>query len=810
MTPVTDPALIARLEGAPMQPGGGSGEFAAQFRPFAQAASDRIFQRTGQRIDPNAILAQAALETGWGKSAPGNNFFGIKGAGQDLATNEFMGGQMQRVTDSFRAYESPEQSFLDYADLISGGRYLPGLAGTATDPASHGANMAALGYATDPEYGQKFRSVYQRIADGGVSDTGTEQPGMLARAADAALNFLVPPAAAAEGSPPAPQAVTDPALLARLNAAPSPAAAEGTAVPGAITDPALIQRLDAQSAQSTTVTDPAILARLNGDAPGYSPTEGIPAWQRLLEGVGKGMTDVALGAKQRATELITSDAAKLIPFAGPVLEATGKVLPENAVESLQREAAEKRTLDKPLTDTAAGKAGEMIGVAAPALLAGPAGSTYAGAATAGAAANALLPSESTKETVTNIAAGAAGGLVGKALTNAIGRVLSPLLSRSTVSPDDAVLGPSKKLVDRIREVNELRGAGIRMTPGQMLGGFVKAAEDKATSAPVVGDFVADRQHDAIEDFARAAMNKVLEPLQAIDDSVRSLDPNTPISREAIGKLQEIVGQKYDDVLSQMSLKADRQLAQDLGKIAGLAKSLPGERWKQFNSIVKGAFLSRFSPAGSMDGVSLKAAESEMRRIGQSYLHSSSADERLLGTALGEVRTAMRDAIKRTNPVLEPVLRKIDESYATLGLMEKAASSVAAKDGIFTPAMLVSAIKSADKSVRDRKFAAGEMMLQRFAESAKAILPNRIPDSGTAGRGANLAAIGAMMLEPTGTAATIAGASLPYTKVGNRVIEALLTVRPEIAEQAARKLLPRLTVPASTAGSRAIMEAMEGG
>jgi len=242
---------------AQAQPGGGSGEFAAQFRPFAQAASDRIFQRTGQRIDPNAILAQAALETGWGKSVPGNNFFGIKGAGQDLATNEFMDGQMQRVTDSFRAYESPEQSFLDYADLISGGRYLPGLAGTATDPASHGANMAALGYATDPEYGQKFRSVYERIA----GQSSQEEPGMLARAADAALNFLVPPAAADTVTPPPAEAGTRQRL--------QDSAAPGTVGTAGNVQLAPVEMSDAQLLE--------IAKRLGIGPPGTTPTTSVGA-----------------------------------------------------------------------------------------------------------------------------------------------------------------------------------------------------------------------------------------------------------------------------------------------------------------------------------------------------------------------------------------------------------------------------------------------------------------------------------------------------------------------------------------------------
>lgn len=63
-------------------------------------------KRTG--IDPRIIVAQAAQETGWGKSAPGNNFFGIKShgkdGGQNFATHEYVKGNRVRVNDSFRTY----------------------------------------------------------------------------------------------------------------------------------------------------------------------------------------------------------------------------------------------------------------------------------------------------------------------------------------------------------------------------------------------------------------------------------------------------------------------------------------------------------------------------------------------------------------------------------------------------------------------------------------------------------------------------------------------------------------------------------
>ena len=69
-------------------------------------------------IDPRIVAAQAALETGWGKSVKGNNLFGIKSHcktdGLMVQTHEVLGGKRQKITDSFRQYESFDDSIEDY------------------------------------------------------------------------------------------------------------------------------------------------------------------------------------------------------------------------------------------------------------------------------------------------------------------------------------------------------------------------------------------------------------------------------------------------------------------------------------------------------------------------------------------------------------------------------------------------------------------------------------------------------------------------------------------------------------------------
>lgn len=131
-------------------------------------------EETGRRIgvDPRIILAQAALESNWGRSAPGNNFFGIKSHGASggnvLSTTEVVNGQPVRIRDSFRAYASPADSVQGYGDFISRNpRYAAFRSAQGLD-----AQIAALGksgYATDPNYAAKIGSIARGLGGDGAS-----------------------------------------------------------------------------------------------------------------------------------------------------------------------------------------------------------------------------------------------------------------------------------------------------------------------------------------------------------------------------------------------------------------------------------------------------------------------------------------------------------------------------------------------------------------------------------------------------------------------------------------------------------------
>ena len=126
-------------------------------------------------VEPSTLLAQSALETGWGQHLPsgkdgqhGFNLFGIKaddrwsGPVTNVDTLEYFSGQPIKVNANFRQYDSFEQSFNDYAEFVSSqSRYQPALE-KATDAAGYIQALQDAGYATDPRYAEKVQSILNR------------------------------------------------------------------------------------------------------------------------------------------------------------------------------------------------------------------------------------------------------------------------------------------------------------------------------------------------------------------------------------------------------------------------------------------------------------------------------------------------------------------------------------------------------------------------------------------------------------------------------------------------------------------------
>ena len=150
-----------------------NGNFVARLSIPAKVAS----QQSG--IPHQLIVAQAALESGWGQreiptsdGTPSYNLFGIKAGGSwngpvtEITTTEFEQGAAKKVKAKFRVYGSYVEAIADYVKLLTNNpRYADVAAARSPEQAAHALQRA--GYATDPQYASKLVSVIQQMKSAG-------------------------------------------------------------------------------------------------------------------------------------------------------------------------------------------------------------------------------------------------------------------------------------------------------------------------------------------------------------------------------------------------------------------------------------------------------------------------------------------------------------------------------------------------------------------------------------------------------------------------------------------------------------------
>ncbi len=157
-TPASPPALTSVSGNAKTPAADQARQFIASILPSVQTAARQL------GVAPVAILAQAALETGWGQHAPGNNVFGVKagsgwsGGTVQTLTQEFSNGVASVGTAAFRAYQNVAESVQNYAALLSRPRY-QAARDQGNDISAFATALQRSGYATDPHYAAKLVAI---------------------------------------------------------------------------------------------------------------------------------------------------------------------------------------------------------------------------------------------------------------------------------------------------------------------------------------------------------------------------------------------------------------------------------------------------------------------------------------------------------------------------------------------------------------------------------------------------------------------------------------------------------------------------
>jgi hypothetical protein len=452
-----------------------------------------------------------------------------------------------------------------------------------------------------------------------------------------------------------------------------------------------------------------------------NPASSMSGPQRVLAGIGRGMTELA--------------------YRGPaqILGLKG-----------QQEIDQARQMDAPLMSTRGGATGNVLGQVATALptMLIPGANTLVGAGAIGGGVGALSPTATGESRMGNAAMGAAGGVAGQAAGMALSRVLNPQTSKA-----------ARQLLDD----------GITPTPGQILGGGAQRMESAMESLPVVGQGIKQAKGRAVKEFNMAAINRALSPIgQRVDD----------IGHAGMQAAKNKIDDAYAAALTQLpKVDFDQGFDDALRTIQDMTTTLPADKQAQFASIIKQQLTDKMTPAKTLSGESFKQVESGIKRFAREFRSSPDFDQRQLGDALNAVVAELRDVAARNSPKAAEALKQADSSYAMLLRLEKAASMQGTPDGVFSAAQLGNAVRGMDNSLRKGAIARGQGLMQDMTTAGRQVLGESLPNSGTADRLLNTLFLGGgYAIDPMLAGAAVTGRGL-YTTPAQKAIAALLAGRP---------------------------------
>lgn len=529
---------------------------------------------------------------------------------------------------------------------------------------------------------------------------------------------------------------------------------------------------------------------------GEKPVQQQVAQEPSMLGMGSPVQRIAKGA-------IVDPALALAQMAAGAVGATGA---EQAIREFGRGVEEK---------TQAGRAergsegfdfyqllGNVLGSAAPASLLARIGTGAKAAAATGAATSVatqpVLDAEANllEEKAKQAGVGLVGGVVGQKAAGALGRMLSPQVSAQEAA---------------------VRGVGVTPTIGESIGGTVRKVEDFIAGVPGLGEFVKDAKLRAIDQWNKGTINKALSNLpKSFDEAGNNLNkiPKEIFGGEAVAFANQAVSKAYDDLYSKMTYTLGKETNNKLASLTQskaltpdqqgiVQKALDSFLYSKLDTPLAGSSLMN-APAklSSVDGPTMKAIESDLKSYAYGLLKKTqgqTADDIKAGEALLDVVGTLKKDFYRqnANKVNVKDLLKLDKAYSEMSVITDA--SARAEAGLFTPSQLMQASKANARKVSTRAFGEGRAVLQKDAQAAKEIIGDG--KAGLVSRIGGLGAAGVGIAAGLGpTAAVIGTTAGVYSKTGQKLIDKLISERPELARQLGESLFNQRALGAVGGGA----------
>jgi len=366
--------------------------------------------------------------------------------------------------------------------------------------------------------------------------------------------------------------------------------------------------------------------------------------------------------------------------------------------------------------------------------------------------------------------GAVGGIAGRGVASGVGRV-----ARGVQNADVAAL----------------RQAGIPTTVGQTLGGTAKGVEDRLAGLPLVGDMVNARRLEGMQAFNRTAFNEGLAPINA--------NTGGAIGEQGVDAALDATKGGYRQALDNVSVTREPQFTGEYNAAVAQGTQVPRvgpefEAWAQAN-------LDPLVASPQIGGAQIQDFLQQTR--GADF--GNDAMGSLVGRSVSGAEDAMRGLVQRQSPGTIPALAKADQAYRQVQVLRDAVNRArngtrTGETGIFAPSQLADAAAANAKKFGNSQGTTRQPFFD-LTRAAQSVLPNSVPDSGTAGRavvagGLGLAGLGGGAGYAAGDTGTGAGTGLALaallaaggTKTGQKALVKALADRPDALVQFGNKVI----------------------
>jgi hypothetical protein len=329
----------------------------------------------------------------------------------------------------------------------------------------------------------------------------------------------------------------------------------------------------------------------------------------------------------------------------------------------------------------------------------------------GAAAGAGGAEEGSRLQGAAMGAGAAGAgsLLGNRVGNALGRV-----ARGSNDP----------------AANTLRQEGVNaLTVGQTygnagrVGAVIKGVEDRLSGVPIIGDAVNAQRTEGLRQFNQAAFRKALEPIGG--------DVGDKVGYEAIEEAQNQVSAAYTKALAGRGATADDEFGTSLAQSVARVESIPRIGQEIKDSIAE--VLRPYSDGDILTGEALDDISRNLRTLKASYIRDPLGNR--AANAIDAVERSFFDLFDRQASGTIPEYMAARRAYRRLATLENAVLRAKNQtEQTFTPAQLGQADAANTTKLGGKRAAArGDTPFNELQTAGQAVLPNRVPDSGTMGR-----------------------------------------------------------------------------